>query len=74
MEKERGIWLVTVLISLCLPYLLSIPPNTHTHTLSQKWTHESFLAGAHPPVTDSRMDMNVTHMVGDKVGRSFRHT
>lgn len=31
-------------------------------------------AGAHPPGTDSRMDMNITHIVGDKVGRSFRIT
>lgn len=23
----------------------------------------------HPPVTDSRMDMNMTQMVGDEVGR-----
>lgn len=55
-------WLVMVLISLCLPYLLAtLPP--HTHTLKGVDTP----IGAHPPVTDSRMDMNITHIVEDKV-------
>lgn len=69
MEKERGMWLVMVLISLCLPYLLATP-HTHTHILKGVDTP----AGAHPPGTDSRMDMNITHIVGDKVGRPFTLT
>lgn len=53
-----------------VPPLLTGYPPPHTHILKGVDTP----AGAHPPGTDSRMDMNITHIVGDKVGRSFTLT
>lgn len=42
----------------------SVCPLLAGHSHTQEWTHKSFLVGlTHAPVSDSRVDMNVIHMV-----------